>query len=64
MNIINKPPVCQIVITSIFFLITTTLALPPSFYEHTIDGTFNGATSVYAIDLDGDGDVDVLGQLI
>ncbi len=28
---------------------------------HTVDGNFNGATSVYATDVDGDGDVDVLG---
>jgi hypothetical protein len=32
-----------------------------SFTEHTIDGSFNGAISVYATDMDGDGDVDVLG---
>ncbi|MCK5034580.1 MAG: VCBS repeat-containing protein, partial [Candidatus Sabulitectum sp.] len=29
--------------------------------EHTVDGTFDGATSVYAADIDGDGDMDVLG---
>ena len=29
--------------------------------EHTVDGSFNGAESVYAADVDGDGDVDVLG---
>ena len=29
--------------------------------EHTVDGSFGGASSVYAIDVDGDGDVDVLG---
>jgi len=34
---------------------------PPSFTEHTIEGDFDGAASVYAIDLDDDGDVDVLG---
>jgi len=32
-----------------------------SWIEHTIDGSFNGATSVYATDMDGDGDIDVLG---
>ena len=32
-----------------------------SFTEHTIDGSFNGASSVYAADVDGDGDMDVLG---
>ncbi|NQU06275.1 MAG: VCBS repeat-containing protein [Calditrichaeota bacterium] len=31
------------------------------FTEHTIAGDFNGARSVYATDLDGDGDMDVLG---
>ena len=29
--------------------------------EHTIDGSFTGAASVYAADVDGDGDTDVLG---
>ncbi|MCD4707243.1 MAG: T9SS type A sorting domain-containing protein [Candidatus Sabulitectum sp.] len=29
--------------------------------EHTVDGSFNGAHSVYATDVDGDGDTDVLG---
>ncbi|MDP8205442.1 MAG: FG-GAP-like repeat-containing protein [Candidatus Electryonea clarkiae] len=31
------------------------------FEEHTIAGNFDGATGVYAIDLDSDGDLDVLG---
>jgi hypothetical protein len=34
---------------------------PPIFIEHTIDGAFGGACSVYATDLDDDGDTDVLG---
>ena len=29
--------------------------------EHTVDGSFVGATSVYSADVDGDGDLDVLG---
>jgi hypothetical protein len=29
--------------------------------EHTVDGSFDGAYSVYAADVDGDGDLDVLG---
>ena len=29
--------------------------------EHTVDGSFDGAVSVYATDVDGDGDTDVLG---
>ncbi|SVC08104.1 uncharacterized protein METZ01_LOCUS260958, partial [marine metagenome] len=32
-----------------------------SFTEHTIDGDFDGVESIYAADMDGDGDVDVLG---
>ena len=32
-----------------------------SWTEHTVDGDFNYACSVYAEDVDGDGDVDVLG---
>ena len=33
-------------------------------FEHTVDGAFDGATSVYAADVDGDGDLDVLGAAI
>ena len=33
----------------------------PSFTEHTVAGGYNGAAAVYAIDLDGDGDMDILG---
>ena len=29
--------------------------------EHTVDGAFGGAISVYATDMDGDGDTDILG---
>ena len=32
-----------------------------SFIQHTIDGNFPGANSVYVIDVDGDSLVDVLG---
>ena len=34
---------------------------PAAWTEHTIDGSFNGATSVFAADVDGDGDTDILG---
>ncbi len=33
----------------------------PNWNEHTVDGAFDGASSVYAADVDGDGDMDVLG---
>ena len=29
--------------------------------EHTVDGEFDGARDIYAADLDGDGDLDILG---
>ena len=32
--------------------------------EHTVDGNFDGAYSVYAADVDGDGDMDVLGAAL
>ena len=38
-----------------------TLLLMRSIMEHTIDGSFNGAVSVYSEDIDNDGDMDVLG---
>jgi hypothetical protein len=34
---------------------------PPSFTEHTIKGNFDGARSVFATDINGDGDIDVVG---
>ncbi len=51
---------------ALMFLLGPLLALPASavpqnFTQHTIKGDFDGATSIYATDLDGDGDVDVLG---
>ncbi len=32
--------------------------------EHTVDGDFDGARSVYSEDIDGDGDMDVLGAAV
>jgi FG-GAP-like repeat/Secretion system C-terminal sorting domain len=32
-----------------------------SWIEHTLDGAFNSATSVYATDIDGDSDIDIIG---
>jgi len=34
------------------------------FNEHTINGSFDGANSIYATDIDGDGDIDVLGTAL
>ncbi|UCE26759.1 MAG: VCBS repeat-containing protein, partial [Candidatus Coatesbacteria bacterium] len=34
---------------------------PKTSVEHTVDGSFDGAISVHAADIDGDGDMDVLG---
>jgi hypothetical protein len=46
-------------------LLTIVIVLTPlfgqSWTEHTIDAAFTGAHSVYAVDVDGDGDMDVLG---
>ena len=38
-----------------------TLGDGTSWTEHTVDGAFDAAQSVYAADVDGDGDLDVLG---
>ena len=45
----------------ISLLIVTIAIAQPSFTEHTIDGSYDGAYSVYATDIDGDGDMDILG---
>ena len=44
-----------------FFIVSTIILAQPSFTERTIEGDFNGANSVYAVDMDGDGDMDVVG---
>ena len=45
----------------LIFLSGSIFALPPTFFEHTIDGSFTGAYCVSTIDLDRDGDMDILG---
>ena len=35
-----------------------------SFTQHMVDANFDGASSVYATDLDSDGDVDILGSAL
>ncbi|MCP3857991.1 MAG: hypothetical protein GY698_25275, partial [Actinomycetia bacterium] len=37
---------------------------PTTFYDHTMSTDFNGATSVFTIDLDQDGDMDVIGTAL
>jgi hypothetical protein len=51
----------------LIIMLTIAVTIPSASYaqinwaEHVIDGFFNGACSIYAIDLDSDGDIDVLG---
>ena len=42
------------------FLFISALVGQPTFTEHAISTTANGAWSVYSVDVDGDGDMDVL----
>jgi hypothetical protein len=42
------------------FLVLPTLAAPQTFVKHTIKDFWEGVSSVYAADVDGDGDVDVV----
>ncbi|MEE9373443.1 MAG: hypothetical protein V3V00_10355 [Saprospiraceae bacterium] len=44
------------------FIFSTTFSAAQNFAKHTIEKSFNGSNSVHAIDLDGDGDIDVLGS--
>jgi len=50
-----------LLIGSFLVILTSTGQAQLQFIEHTIEDNFNGANSVYAIDMDGDNDVDVLG---
>jgi hypothetical protein len=51
----------MITIVSLLLLTAPTAFAQLDWTEHTIDGSFNGATSVFVEDVDGDGDMDVLG---
>ena len=50
-----------ILITMLVLIVPSVLFAQIGWTEYTIDGDFNGAHSVFAIDLDSDGDIDVLG---
>ena len=45
----------------IFAFCSLLFAQPTITTEYLVDGSFDGATSVYATDMDGDGDVDIIG---
>jgi len=47
--------------TALIIVIVFTSLFGQSWTEHTIDGSFDATRSVYAVDVDGDGDMDVLG---
>ena len=47
--------------TALTIVIVFTSLFGQSWTEHTIDGSFDATRSVYAVDVDGDGDMDVLG---
>ena len=45
---------------AIFFILTSIIPAQPTFTEHAISTSADGAKSVYAADLDGDGDIDIV----
>ena len=60
-NIIKCPIAVILVVSLCILIFGNTVQANIGWTEHTIDGDFNGASSVYATDVDGDGDTDVLG---
>jgi len=52
----------KLILKILVLVIPTFLLGQINMIKHTIDSTYDGATNVYAIDLDGDGDNDVLGS--
>ena len=50
----------RIILTLPLFLFTSVLVGQPTFTESAISTSADGAYSVYAADVDGDGDMDVL----
>ena len=51
----SRPPTLWFVSTT-----TATPATPTITTEYRIDGSFDGASSVYAVDMDGDGDKELV----
>jgi FG-GAP-like repeat/Secretion system C-terminal sorting domain len=49
------------IIVIVVVLLPCVVSAQTDWVEHTVDGEFDGAMSVYAADVDGDGDIDVLG---
>jgi len=45
---------------AIFFIFAEFISAQPTFTEHAISTSADGAASVYAADVDGDGDMDVV----
>ncbi len=61
-RVVARFPVLMALLVGAFCLSDMAAAADVPFTtEHTVDGTFDGAISVYAADVDGDGDTDVLG---
>ncbi|MBN1181116.1 MAG: VCBS repeat-containing protein, partial [Bacteroidales bacterium] len=56
----KKAQVFCFLVTMIFFLFTKAYSQDIEFESHTITENADGARSVYAIDVDSDGDIDVL----
>ena len=55
---------CSLLFSFLYSIETTSYAaflFQPSFSEHLVKGNYNGAADVFAVDLDGDGDMDILG---
>ncbi|MDP6090175.1 MAG: hypothetical protein QF563_08210, partial [Candidatus Marinimicrobia bacterium] len=50
----------RLILNSSLFILTSFLLAQTTFTEHAISTSADGARSVYAIDMDGDGDIDVL----
>ncbi|MFC2150366.1 FG-GAP-like repeat-containing protein [Calditrichota bacterium] len=61
MPLVKKIIVSNLLAVTLCLIAAPLLALPPQFDQHTLDGSFSGASSVVSADIDGDGDIDVVG---